>query len=163
MHCPSLHLIQVHNYSGCSLFKFSLNTVLLLSSFSFQLWTLKCLCWSRITYSISSRQLFTLHPHWLKSSLFVSPSLCSTELHLIPSVFSSLVPLETQHFSHSVSHYDRIQLLVLFIGGRKLVSFGKVSLRLRNAGLRRLGRFACCRSSLNTSTTLAFSFAEASR
>lgn len=66
-------------------------------------------------------------------------------------------------FLSSASHYDKMQLLVLFIGGRKSVPFGKVSLRLRNAGLRRLGRLTCCRSSLNTSTTLAFSFADASR
>lgn len=88
----------------------------------------------------------------------------TTEFHNIPSIFSSTLAFcEAKHHLPSCdTHYDKIQLLVLFMGGRKSVSFGKVSLRRRSAGLRRLGRFACCRSSLNTSTTLEFSFAEVS-
>lgn len=81
------------------------------------------------------------HPGFEHPGLCVQPQLCASVRLLF---------------------YDRMQLLVLFMGGLKSVSFGKVSLRLRSAGLRRLGRFTCCRSSLNTSTTWVFSLADAS-
>lgn len=152
MHLPSFHWqsVQVQSQNTSPL-----------SFFSPQLWTLKCLCVSRITYLSQAALHFT--PRWLKSGRLSSLLFLCVQQHNIPSTLSSLVASWNKTWSSSASCYDRMQLLVLFMGGRKLVSFGKVSLRLRSAGLRRLGRFACCRSSLNTSTTLAFSFAEASR
>lgn len=134
--------------SNGSLFKLNLNTFHLFSFFFFQFNPeVTLLVQNHLSQPLTEVQAF----------LFILSPTSSIECSHLLSLHET-----KQHFS-SVYHYDRIQLLVLFIGGRKLMSFGKVSLRLRSAGLRRLGRFACCRIILNTSTTLTFSFADASR